>query len=450
YGTLADFDRLLAEAHARGIAILIGWSPFSTHPDHPYFVASRDPNHPRHAEFRDYYLWVDDINTRQPRRMGHWQWDAVRGAYHHTVWLTVDKRWCPEVNLLSPRARQENEKVIRFWLDRGADGFWVDCGVWGGFMNTEDHVRFSREMTTLIHSYPAKWVISEGSKSIEAAIVTDGYDSFFADQGRKVPVHETAFRKPGLGTLVEPFATMETQGIHEALYAFYDDPHGNQVMLPFRLKVPIDFNDPADVARAKLQIALHGTLPLVPLYWFPQHCGLARIAHSEHVHRFPFLMMWDDSPHYGFTDATPYLLQNVEAYPSSATVASQLRDPESILSTFKTVMSLRRASPALQCRDNVADSYGRIPTDDDNNCYAYVRRHVASGQAMVIVANLLGEATTFTLSTARSVRVQEMLEGKKVLTRRAGAGAERVVLGEDGSAPITLPPYGFAIFEAEN
>jgi hypothetical protein len=50
----------------------------------------------------------------------------------------------------------------------------------------------------------------------------------------------------------------------------------------------------------------------------------------------------------------------------------------------------------------VADSYARIPTDDDDNCYAYVRRHVASGQAMVVVTNLLAAPHTYTLSAGRS------------------------------------------------
>lgn len=450
YGTLEDFDRLIAEAHARGIAVLPGWSPYSTHPDHPYFIASRDPKHPDHAEFRDYYLWTEDVNTRQPRRLGHWEWDAKRRAYHYAIWLTVDRRWCPEVNPLSARVRRENERVIRFWLERGADGFWVDCGSSGGFTDSEAYVRFSREMTALVHSYPNRWIIAEGSKAIKESIAADGYDSFLNNWARRPPVYKTVFRGPGLGTLVEPFPGMETQGVHEALFSFYDDPGGNQVMNCFETKVPFDFGDPADVARVKLQFAIHATLPLVPLFRFPQHCGLQRVKRSEHVRFFPFLMMWDDSPNFGFTDGTPYLEQNAEGYPASATVKAQLEEPGSILSTFKLLMNLRRRSPALQCRDPVAESYGRVPTDDDANCYAYVRRDVRGGQAMLVVTNLLDAAKKVSLRAGMSARARAMLGGKRRLARRAGAGPESVTLDEEGAASIEIPAHGFAILEAQD
>jgi glycosidase len=449
YGTLADFDRLIEAAHARGIAILLGWSPFSTHPDHPHFAASRDPQHPKHAEFRDYFLWADDINTRQPRRWGHWRWDPLRRAYHHTVWKCTDGRWCPEVNLLSERARRENEKVVRFWLERGADGFWVDCGVWGSFVTLEDHVAFSRELTGLVHSYPNKWIICEGSKSLQDTIERDGYDSFFNSFARSIPIQKTVFRRPGVGTLVEFFEGLESHGIHEALYSFYDDPRGNQVMnVLFETKAPLDFGDPADLARFKLQFAIHATLPLIPLIRFPLHCGLDRLKRRESVNFYPFLMMWDDSPNYGFTSGTPYIPQNVEGYPPSATVEAQLRDPESILSAFKTLMNLRRDTPALQARDPVAESYARIPTDDDDNCFAYVRRHVASRQAMVIVTNLLGEPKRYGLRPARSGRAMAMLGGRRALAHRAGAGTDPIVLDRQNEATVELPAHGFAVLEA--
>jgi len=425
FGTLPDFDRLLHEAHARGIAILMGWSPFSTHPDHPFFQASRDSGHARHAEFRDYFLWVEDANSRLPRRWGHWEWDDLRQAYHHTVWLTVDKRWCPEVNLLSARAREENRRVLRFWLERGIDGFWVDCGVWGGFTTLDAHVELSRELT---------------------GIVRDGYDSFFAGQARTVPVQKTVYRKPGMGVLVEFFEGMESHGIHEALYAFYDDPHGNQVMNDFHMPA-LDFSSPAELARAKLGLAIHATLPLVPLYRFPEHAGLARVKAREHVETFPFLMMWDSSPHYGFTTGTPYIEQNTEGYPASASVDAQLEDPESFLSWFRAIMRLRRASPALQCRDPVKDSYARVPTDDDRNCYAYLRRCGRTGQCMLVVANLLPEPRPYTLELSRSGVVDGMLGGRRALRLRLGVLREEPSVQPDGGVRAELEAYGLAVLE---
>ena len=264
YGSLADFDRLLTEAHAREIAILLGWSPYSAHPDHPYFQASRDPHHPAHQEFRDFFVWTDDLNARQPRGSGHWEWDSQRKAYYHTIWYSADRRWCPQTNPLSPRLKKENRKVIRFWLDRGVDGFWVDVGVGGSFFTWEDHAAFSREMTGLVHSYPNRWIISEGNKSISDTMERDGYDAFLNNWARAPSTDKTVFREPGKGRFTEFFEGLETQGIHEALLSFYDEPKGNHVLNFFRLSKTIDFDDPEDLARLRNQFLIHATLPVIP------------------------------------------------------------------------------------------------------------------------------------------------------------------------------------------
>ena len=448
FGTLADFDRLVEAAHARGIAILITWSPFSTHPDHPYFLASRDPLHPDHADFRDYYLWTEDVNTRLPRRWGHWEWDERRGAYHHTVWLTTDLRWCPEVNLLSARARAENEKALRFWLDRGVDGFMIDCAVWGGFTSRADHVAFSQAMTAMAHGYPGrKWLISEGSRSIQEAIVTDGYDSFFSNQARSVPVYATAFRKPGLGDLVEFFPGMESHGIHEALLAYYDDEHGHQIMNMYDPRERLDLGKPEDVARAKLAHALHLSLPLIPYAVFPSHTGFTPAYHQRLTTWHPFVMLWDEGPNFGFTTGTPFAPQNVEGYPASAHAAAQLRDPNSILWAFREVAQARQAHPALQSRGPAGETYARVPTSDDRNHYAYMRYHPESGEAIAVVTNLLGEARTLTLDLGRSRRAIELARGRRRLVRLVGGGPERLALDTAGQGRLELPPFGYAYYD---
>jgi glycosidase len=445
YGTLADFDRLLKEAHKRQIAILLGWSPYSTHPDHPYFAASRDPAHPDHGEFKDFYVWAGDINARQPRGSGHWEWDPVRRAYYHTIWYSADHRWCPQMNPMSDRVRKENERVIRFWLDRGADGFWVDVGAGGSFFNWEDHRAFSREMTDLVHSYPGKWIISEGSKSMGDALGRDGYDSFFNNWARNLSLHKTVFRPPGKGRFVEFFENRETQGIHEALLSFYDDPKGNQVINWFRTKTPVDFDSWEDVQRLKLQFLLHATLPLIPLFGFPQYCGLGRKKPREFVTPYPFIMMWDDSPNYGFTDGVPFISQNEEDYPISATVSGQLSNPDSPLSHFKRIMNLRRAHPALQCHDTVLDSYGRIPTDDDDNCFACLRRHTSSGECILLAVNLVNQPRSHRLKWDESAHLRAFLGGSRVFRRLDGDGPESISWDGSGAVELLLPGYGYIV-----
>jgi len=444
YGSLADFDRLIREARDRDIAVLLGWSPYSTHPDHPCFQASRDPNSPDHAELRDFYVWTEDINARQPRGSGHWQWDPVRREYYHTIWYAADHRWCPQMNPMSPRVRKENEKVIRFWLDRGADGFWVDVGVGGSFFSWEDHTAFSREMTSLVHSYPRKWIISEGNKSVPDTI-RDGYDSFLNNWARAPDTEKTAFRAPGKGRFTDFFEGLETQGIHEALLAFYDEPKGNQVMNFFRLNRTVDFDDPEDLARLKLQFLIHGTLPVIPLFSFPHHCGFRKSKPRQFVTPYPFLMMWDNSPNYGFTTGMPCVKQNLEGYPARATVEAQLRDEGSPLSAFKAIMTLRRETPALQCHGPVLETYAMVPSSDDNDCLAYLRRHPESGQCALVVVNLSSDPATYTLHFQRSARLMKLLAGRRRFEKKLGSGPPQWRIPQNGDMEAALPACGYTL-----
>ncbi len=193
-GTLADFDRLIAEAHRRGLRVITGCSPYTRHPDHSHWQASRDPSHPDHAEFADFFFWdSDDLNEPAPARMGRWEWEGLRQRYYYRIWFTWDGRPCPETNATSARFRQENEQILRFWLDQGLDGFWIDTATAGTFMRYDDHVAFSRELNAIVHSYPGRCTLAEGgTRSVAAAIDEDGFDSFWTFQARRVPLARMA------------------------------------------------------------------------------------------------------------------------------------------------------------------------------------------------------------------------------------------------------------------
>ncbi|HEY3810141.1 MAG TPA: alpha-amylase family glycosyl hydrolase, partial [Acidimicrobiales bacterium] len=144
FGTLADFDRLVAEAHDRDIKVLVDWVPNHTSDQHPWFRASRSS---RQDPQRDWYWWRDDRpdeagGSGPPGSEGRlpnnwraafpgvgrrefppaWTWDAGTEQWYLHLFLAEQ----PDLNWTNPEVRVAMHEVLRFWLARGVDGFRVD------------------------------------------------------------------------------------------------------------------------------------------------------------------------------------------------------------------------------------------------------------------------------------------------------------------------------------
>jgi len=124
-GDLAAFDRLVAEAHRRGIRVIVDLVPNHTSNQHPWFIESRAS---RTNPKRDWYLWIPGRPDRPPSNWQSffggpaWKYDAAtRSWYLHTF---LEQQ--PDLNYRNPAVAEAMHDVMRFWLDRGADGFRVD------------------------------------------------------------------------------------------------------------------------------------------------------------------------------------------------------------------------------------------------------------------------------------------------------------------------------------
>jgi alpha-glucosidase len=118
FGTLADFDRLIAEAHERGLKVLMDWVPNHTSDQHPWF-----------AERDDWYVWRDGPAPGTPptgwkAAFGGdaWTWDERRGQWYLHLFLPEQ----PDLDWSNPEVEAAMHDVLRFWLDRGVDGFRAD------------------------------------------------------------------------------------------------------------------------------------------------------------------------------------------------------------------------------------------------------------------------------------------------------------------------------------
>src|SRR6478736_145292 len=126
FGSLADFDRLLAAAHARGLKLLLDFVPNHSSDKHPWFVASRAS---RDNPKRDWYIWRDPAPDGGPPNNwisdfggSAWEWDEGTGQYYLHAFLPQQ----PDLNWRNPALKAAMLDAMRFWLERGVDGFRID------------------------------------------------------------------------------------------------------------------------------------------------------------------------------------------------------------------------------------------------------------------------------------------------------------------------------------
>lgn len=127
YGTLADFDALIARAHALGLRVLVDMVWSHTSDEHPWFVESRSS---RDNPKADWYVWADAKPDGSPPNNWQsvfggpaWTWDARRGQYYCHNFLAAQ----PQLHVHLPAVQDELLDTARFWLDRGVDGFRLDA-----------------------------------------------------------------------------------------------------------------------------------------------------------------------------------------------------------------------------------------------------------------------------------------------------------------------------------
>ena len=126
FGTLADFDRLIAKVHGAGLKLLLDFVPNHSSDRHPWFVESRRA---RNSSKRDWYIWRDPGPDGGPPNNwisdfggSAWEWDAGTGQYYLHAFLKQQ----PDLNWRNPEVRAAMTDGLRFWFDRGVDGFRID------------------------------------------------------------------------------------------------------------------------------------------------------------------------------------------------------------------------------------------------------------------------------------------------------------------------------------
>jgi alpha-glucosidase len=410
FGTIADFDALLAKAHGLGLKLLLDFVPNHSSDRHPWFVESRSS---RTNPKRDWYIWRDATPDGGPPNNWisdfggpAWEWDALTGQYYGHAFL----REQPDLNWRNLAVKTAMLDAMRFWFDRGVDGFRIDV-LWHmikradfadnpinpdyapGMGEMHQVLQFNStdqpevhdlaaDMRALADSYPdERLLIGEIYLPVEKLMTYYGTTRPGVQLPFNFQLIDAPWDAPALATLITQYeAALPPGGWPNWVLGNHDRP-----------RVAAKLGDRQARIAAMLLLTLRGT----PTVYYGDEIGLADVAIPPELVQDPrelrepgiglgrdpvrTPMPWDGSASAGFTTGTPWLPLNLDW--RTRNVAAQAGDPGSMLSLYRALLALRRAHVALTIGD-----FQLI--DGDGDVLAYERDH---GDEQIVVVLNLGE-----------------------------------------------------------
>jgi alpha-glucosidase len=386
-GTEADFDRLVAEAHDRGIRVVLDLVLNHTSDEHAWFLASKAS---REGPYADFYLWRDPSGwdeNHDPLPPNNWvsffggpgwEWVPERGQFYYHTFLVGQ----PELNWRNPAVEAAQWAMIRGWLARGVDGFRLDVfnalykdaelranpviagdTAWSRLahlhdVNQPDLIDLITRFRDIIDEEPGRLTVGEmftGGTDLAARLTVDHHLVF------EWSLMESPWTAAGFATALD---------LREAAYGADRWPtlalsNHDRERQATRLPASVGRDRPGDreaiaKAAAVVILAARGT----PFIYYGEEIGMidVDIPHDEIVDppalvvgpdfqwydrsRCRTPMQWDGSPGAGFTAGRPWLRLAPDA--TTRNVAAETGDPDSVLATYQRLLEYRRTSATLQ------------------------------------------------------------------------------------------------------
>lgn len=466
YGTMADFDRMVAAAKQRHIRVIMDYVINHTSDQNPWFLESRSSkDNPK----RDWYMWHDakigpDGKRHPPNNWqswfggSAWTWDEKTQQYYYHYFYKQQ----PDLNWRNPQVRKAMYDVLRFWMDKGVAGFRIDAvsrlfedpelrddpylpgrNAYGDrniqHKYTDDLPEVHdvlRELRNVVNAYPGDPVLVTEADEPNIAQLTKMYGN-----GDEVQL-PMDFQIADLNELSAPkfrdlFNQVESNTAHgqpEYFFSNHDqrrqwDRYGDGV-----------HNDQIAKLMAALLLTTRGT----PQMYYGEELGMRTTdpARIEDVHdpigklgwpkekgrdgeRTP--MQWTPGPQSGFTtNPKPWL--PIPPSASTYNVETEAANPDSIFNTYKRLLALRKSEPALR-----TGAYQAID-ENDQHVFSYLRK--SPDETILIALNMSAQKHT-------------------IDAKEAGSTAEvlyRSPLGPKGLTPetlnlskVTLEPFGFIV-----
>jgi alpha-glucosidase len=409
FGTMAEFDRLVAAAHDAGLKVILDLVPNHTSDQHPWFIESRSS---RDNPKRDWYVWRDAASGGPPNNWlsefggSAWAYDEATGQYYYHAFLAQQ----PDLNWRNREVREAIYDVMRFWLGKGVDGFRVDV-IWHLIKDAEFRdnppnpfyhegrpphekilTQYSTdqpevheviaEMRRVTDAFGARVLIGEIYLPLNRLVAYYGNDLAGAQMPFNFALLSTLWSAGSVEKIIEDYEKALPAGAWPNwVLGNHDRPRVASRVGPEQARVA-----------AMLLLTLRGT----PTLYYGDEIGMHQVAIAPEDVRDRFEknvpgigvgrdgcrtpMQWDASRYAGFSSVNPWLpLANDSMHEN---VANLTADASSILNLYKALIALRRTCPEL-----VTGAYEPIAAEGDILLY----RRSGENSALVVALNLGAE-----------------------------------------------------------
>jgi maltose alpha-D-glucosyltransferase / alpha-amylase len=464
YGTRADFQNFVNEAHRRGLKVITELVVNHTSDQHPWFEEARRA--PPGSAKRDYYVWSDTDQKYKGTRIiftdtetSNWTWDPVAKAYYWHRFFSHQ----PDLNFDNPQVLEAVLGTMRFWLDMGVDGFRLDAIPYlierEGTSNEnlpETHAILKQIRALIDKNYANRFLLAEANMWPEDVrpYFGDGDECHMAFHFPLMPRMYMAIAQEDRHPLVEIMAQtpeipdicqwavflrnhdeltleMVTNRERDYMYRMYAADLQARINLGIRRRLaPLMENDPD---RVKLMNSMLLSMPGSPILYYGDEIGMGDNIYLGDRNGVRTPMQWSPDRNAGFSRADPQrlylppIMDPVYGF-EAVNVEAQTRDPASLLNWMKRMLATRKTSKAF--------GRGRLEflRPGNRKVLAYLRE--LGDEAILCVANLSHSAQPVELDLQR-------FKGRVPLE----------MLGRTAFPPIgerfylfTLPAYGFYWF----
>ena len=482
FGTMADFDRMLEEIHARGMKLVMDLVVNHTSDEHPWFQESRKG---KDNLYRDYYIWKKPKEGKEPNNWGScfggpaWEYEESSGEYYLHLFSVKQ----PDLNWENPQVRREVYRMMNWWLDKGVDGFRMDvisliskdpdfpdgpAGITGyaafnycaNGPRVHEYLQEMRrevldgrdtitvgECSGVTLEEALKYASCDG-KELSMVFQFEHVDLDFDEKGNK-----WTDRKCRLTELKEVLSRWQTglygRAWNSLFWCNHDQP---RVVSRFGNDSP----EYREVSAKMLAVCLHmmqGTpyiyqgeelgmtnvpfkgiadfrdLDSINAYWELTGKGIFKEEEMLRFLRYKSRdnartpMQWDDSPNAGFTEGEPWIMVNPNYGEINA--ADQIGREDSVFSFYKELVKLRKEKPVI-----VNGEY-RLLDPESEDVFVYERSF--HEEHLLVVCSFAEKELLW--------RLQEKM---------AGQAAKRVVgnyEGQQWGPELMLRPYEASVWE---
>ena len=482
FGTMADFDRMLEEIHARGMKLVMDLVVNHTSDEHPWFQESRKG---KDNLYRDYYIWKKPKEGKEPNNWGScfggpaWEYEESSGEYYLHLFSVKQ----PDLNWENPQVRREVYRMMNWWLDKGVDGFRMDvisliskdpdfpdgpAGITGyaafnycaNGPRVHEYLQEMRrevldgrdtitvgECSGVTLEEALKYASCDG-KELSMVFQFEHVDLDFDEKGNK-----WTDRKCRLTELKEVLSRWQTglygRAWNSLFWCNHDQP---RVVSRFGNDSP----EYREVSAKMLAVCLHmmqGTpyiyqgeelgmtnvpfkgiadfrdLDSINAYWELTGKGIFKEEEMLRFLRYKSRdnartpMQWDDSPNAGFTEGEPWIMVNPNYGEINA--ADQIGREDSVFSFYKELVKLRKEKPVI-----VNGEY-RLLDPESEDVFVYERSF--HEEHLLVVCSFAEKELLW--------RLQEKM---------AGQAAKRVIgnyEGQQWGPELMLRPYEASVWE---